>query len=618
MSSLAADSTPLLSLIVFLLRSYLELALDGDITDEAREHVTRSHEASRSLVHVINDLLVRQGCALFRCGARVDLSPFSQDLTRTEHGQDLYLQDPFNLPKTIEDALISHRREAERRGVSLDIVESPTGTPSVLLGDRAKIRITIIKLVENALKHTNHGGILVEWGETSVGVDMGENAVAKAEDIRIAISVTDTGCGIPDKKIEVRFWLSRLASRRCVLTRLSPHRPSSASLKRSSKTALRQTLSSDLAWRPLLASFGEFYFGVSIVELVLTRRRLLAARSEVNFASSRRRRLTPRRGQPAPRVRFTFELLLSRLADSPLLAVTLVLPFRLAPPDTNGAGDMTPSSRSSNARPSVERQISSLGRRTSTNSGSAGSEIDSLIADMSSSLQGSAMSPKSASSSRPTRPSAIRSNTSRSMPSRESAGSRSDGGSQQSGPSGTSSPGAHRQGSINRRQRSGSLRLTESGNPTRGPQLDRVSGDDRARSKKTNPPQDTSASAPINENVHVRDFETESSQSKHETESVQSGRADSVQSKRETASVQSRHGTASSRSTAGTTGSASVYSGWDGSVSSAQLSAISRPMKVLVVEVRCRFLVAALGVALTFADTRHRTNPSTPPSSSDD
>lgn len=141
-----------------------------------------------------------------------------QDLTRTEHGQDLYLQDPFNLPKTLEDALTSHRREAERRGVSLDIVESPTGTPSVLLGDRAKIRITIIKLVENALKHTNHGGILVEWGETSVGVDMGEHAVAKAEDIRIAISVTDTGCGIPDKKIEVRFRLPRLTVCRYVLT----------------------------------------------------------------------------------------------------------------------------------------------------------------------------------------------------------------------------------------------------------------------------------------------------------------------------------------------------------------------------------------------------------------
>lgn len=300
--------------------------------------------------------------------------------------------------------------------------------------------------------------------------------------------------------------------------------------------------------------------------------------------------------------------------------MTLVLPFRLAPPETNGGGDVTPASRTSNARPSVERQISSLGRRTSTNSGSAGSEIDSLIADMSSSLQGSAMSPDSASSSRPTRQSAIRSNTSRSMPSRDSAGSRSDGGSQQSGPSGTSSAGAHRQGSISRRQRSGSLRLTESGNPTRGPQLDRVSGDDRARSKKTNPPQDTSASAPINDDVLVRDFETDSLQSKHETESVQSGRADSVRSKRETASVQSKHGTASSRSTAGTAGSASVYSGWDGSVSSAQLSAISRPMKVLVVEVSpAASLYATLDAVLTCAAyTCIRTSQSTPPSSSDD
>lgn len=117
----------------------------------------------------------------------------------------LRLQDPFNLPNTLEEALVVHRREAERRGIKLDIVESPLGTPPVVLGDRAKIRVMMLKLVENALKHTKEGGILVEWGETSVGADTTENAVAKAEDIRIALTVTDTGCGIPEEKLEAIF-----------------------------------------------------------------------------------------------------------------------------------------------------------------------------------------------------------------------------------------------------------------------------------------------------------------------------------------------------------------------------------------------------------------------------
>lgn len=72
------------------------------------------------------------------------------------------------------------------------------------MGDRAKVRITILKVVENALKHTQSGGILVEWGESLQGANVDEDAVIKAEEIRIAISITDTGFGIPESKLEVR------------------------------------------------------------------------------------------------------------------------------------------------------------------------------------------------------------------------------------------------------------------------------------------------------------------------------------------------------------------------------------------------------------------------------
>lgn len=42
--------------------SYLELALDGPIQGEVRDNLVRSHAASKSLIHVINDLLVRGAC----------------------------------------------------------------------------------------------------------------------------------------------------------------------------------------------------------------------------------------------------------------------------------------------------------------------------------------------------------------------------------------------------------------------------------------------------------------------------------------------------------------------------------------------------------------------------
>lgn len=49
-----AVRTPLNAII-----NYLELALDGPIVGEVRDNLVRSHAASKSLIHVINDLLVR-------------------------------------------------------------------------------------------------------------------------------------------------------------------------------------------------------------------------------------------------------------------------------------------------------------------------------------------------------------------------------------------------------------------------------------------------------------------------------------------------------------------------------------------------------------------------------
>ncbi|SGY74350.1 BQ5605_C005g03357 [Microbotryum silenes-dioicae] len=171
--------TPLNAII-----NYLELALDSEVTGEVRENLTRSHAASRSLIHVINDLL---------------------DLTRTERGQDLYLQDPFNLSTTLEDALSVHRAEAKRRGITLDVVETPQGTPTNLLGDRGKIRTIVSNIVGNAVKHTkSSGSVTVEWGEMT-DVDLEDAMDKKTDSIRIGLSMIDTGVGISESRLESLF-----------------------------------------------------------------------------------------------------------------------------------------------------------------------------------------------------------------------------------------------------------------------------------------------------------------------------------------------------------------------------------------------------------------------------
>ncbi|GAA6043349.1 hypothetical protein JCM8097_008042 [Rhodosporidiobolus ruineniae] len=170
--------TPLNAII-----NYLELALDGPIEGEVRENLVRSHAASRSLIHTINDLL---------------------DLTRTERGNELFLTDPFNLAETLEEAISVHREEARHRGLTLDIVETPTGTPPTVLGDRAKMRQIITNVVANAIKHTREGGVLVEWGEM-IDQDVEDALQAKQDSIRIGISITDTGVGFGEDKLENIF-----------------------------------------------------------------------------------------------------------------------------------------------------------------------------------------------------------------------------------------------------------------------------------------------------------------------------------------------------------------------------------------------------------------------------
>lgn len=127
----------------------MELALDGPVDGEVREHLSKSHAASRSLIHVINDLLVR---SLFSpCHYLMLIFDFIfQDLTRTEKGNELFLQDPFDLPSTINEAISMHKAEAQRRGLTLEVIESPSGTPPTVLGDRGKIRQIVTNVVANA------------------------------------------------------------------------------------------------------------------------------------------------------------------------------------------------------------------------------------------------------------------------------------------------------------------------------------------------------------------------------------------------------------------------------------------------------------------------------------
>lgn len=160
--------TPLNAII-----NYLEIALEGSLDATTRESLEKSHAASKSLVYVINDLL---------------------DLTKSEHGQDLFRNESFDLVSTVREAVSIYRSQATRVDVQFAL-EEDRRLPRRVMGDQAKIRQVIGNVTANALKYTTRGSVVVQTKLLS------ENQSS----CELAIIVTDTGCGISEERLDAIF-----------------------------------------------------------------------------------------------------------------------------------------------------------------------------------------------------------------------------------------------------------------------------------------------------------------------------------------------------------------------------------------------------------------------------
>lgn len=153
--------------------NYLEIALESPLDSETRDNLMRSHTASKSLIYVINDLL---------------------DLTRTEEGQNLVMDEIFDLPNTVREATSMFQSDIERKNISLEIVEYP-GLPKLLKGDRSRLRQAVSNIAGNAIKHTHEGGVKIE-----IYMPYLQNGRCQVE-----IAIQDTGVGMSLPKLDMLF-----------------------------------------------------------------------------------------------------------------------------------------------------------------------------------------------------------------------------------------------------------------------------------------------------------------------------------------------------------------------------------------------------------------------------
>jgi GAF domain-containing protein/DNA-binding response OmpR family regulator len=152
------------------------LLLDGTLEAEQREYAEIAHSSGETLLTVINDIL---------------------DFSKIEAGKMELERAPLDLRDSLEAALDAVALKARDKGLELaSMIEE--GTPLAIYGDAIRIRQILMNLVNNAIKFTETGEVVV-----SVRVDTPVSDQRPAATLHFAVA--DTGIGIPADRIDRLF-----------------------------------------------------------------------------------------------------------------------------------------------------------------------------------------------------------------------------------------------------------------------------------------------------------------------------------------------------------------------------------------------------------------------------
>jgi signal transduction histidine kinase/CheY-like chemotaxis protein len=152
------------------------LLLDTDLDAEQREFTETARDSGDALLMIINDIL---------------------DFSKIEAG-DLDLEEhPFDLRDCVEGACALLALAAHRKGLEL-VTDVGHDCPEMVVGDVSRFRQVIVNLLTNAVKFTARGEVVV-----TVSAPVLTNADEPA--VRLEVSVSDTGIGIPADRMHRLF-----------------------------------------------------------------------------------------------------------------------------------------------------------------------------------------------------------------------------------------------------------------------------------------------------------------------------------------------------------------------------------------------------------------------------
>lgn len=160
--------TPLHAIVGFI-----ELLKDSEINKTNREYLGLMEKSSNNLLHIVNDIL---------------------DFEKIESGKIELTKNNFNPIQRVKELIDVNQLIFSKKGLTLQANFENTHNVNVI-GDESKLLQITNNILKNGLKFTNTGGVTLTYSES----------IINNEELKISISIKDTGIGIPKDKINSIF-----------------------------------------------------------------------------------------------------------------------------------------------------------------------------------------------------------------------------------------------------------------------------------------------------------------------------------------------------------------------------------------------------------------------------
>ncbi|MBL1201402.1 MAG: PAS domain S-box protein [Nostoc sp. GBBB01] len=168
------------------------LLLDTELTPQQQDFVETVRSSGDALLTIINDIL---------------------DFSKIESGKLELEEQPFDLRTCVEQAIYLLAPKAAQKDIELAYFIEPQ-VPTHIIGDLTRLRQVLMNLLNNAIKFTEHGEVVLfvglgtgnrEMGETRETRRINPSLNSQQSTIQIQFAIKDTGIGIAPEKIERLF-----------------------------------------------------------------------------------------------------------------------------------------------------------------------------------------------------------------------------------------------------------------------------------------------------------------------------------------------------------------------------------------------------------------------------